>query len=123
MAMAASHESKYYSYVSFDGGLTSVNVPKKPNCLPSSRFLHCQRYFLPTRTYISRTGISQPSYPCHFCISSEFVWAAHTSWRAALNVRVTRTSRSLGNVTSAGILLLLGVVSAEARSENQRAPR
>jgi len=52
--------SKYCSWAIFDGALTSVNVPKKPNCLPSSWLFHCQRYVPPTRTSISHTGMSQP---------------------------------------------------------------
>src|SRR5262245_51130811 len=43
----------------------------------------------------------QPGGPSiHFVISPGFVCASQTSWRGALNVRTTRTSRSLGNVTS-----------------------
>src|SRR5688500_12369724 len=43
-------------------------------------------------------------------MSSGLVCASHTNWRGALNVRVTRTSRSLGNVTSAGLGIVFSVV-------------
>src|SRR5687768_13782285 len=44
-------------------------------------------------------------------MSSGVVCASHTNWRGALNVRVTRTSRSLGNVTSAGLGIVFSWVN------------
>src|SRR5688572_28503747 len=69
--------SKYSWWTIFDEPLTSLYVPKKPNCLPSSRFLHCHLYLPPTRTSMSHTAISQPSSPeCHFFTSSGLVCAS-----------------------------------------------
>src|SRR5690606_17548884 len=61
MAKSMSAGSKYWWWTSFDGAWSSVKVPKKPNCLPSSRFLPSHLYLPPTRTSISHTGMSQPS--------------------------------------------------------------
>src|SRR6185503_6724898 len=57
----------------------------------------------------------QPGGPnIHFRTSSDLVCASHTNFRGALKVRTTRTSRSLGEVTSTGfgmvLLLLLSYV-------------
>src|SRR4029453_25450 len=94
------------SYVSvctsLDGGCTSRNVPAKPNPFCSLSLRQRHRYRPPTRTSISHTGIDHPAGPrSQRCTSAGSVYALYTSGRAALNDRVTLTSRSLGSVTCA----------------------
>src|SRR4029453_571014 len=81
---------------------TSRNVPAKPNSLASWSLRQRHRYRPPTRTSISHTGIDHPGGPSsQRCTSAGSVYALYTSGRAALNDRVTLTSRSLGSVTCA----------------------